>query len=322
MAATTRTQIPAEISAFYDRTLLERAVAAFVHTRFAQVRDIPRNSGTSTIKFRRYGNLTAATTPLSEGVTPSGSQLSVTDITATVAQYGDFITVTDVLSYESQDMVLMEAAEIEGDQAGDTLDQLTRDILNAGTNAIYAGSSNTQNSEVAAGDVVADANIASALSTLKLANAKKITKMIDPSTGVATTPIAASYIAIVHPSITPKMRTLTGWVDVQKYPTQAGVMPNEVGAMNEIRFIESTNAKVFTGAGTSSVDLYSTLVFGANAYGTTRISGEAMKNIVKPLGSSGAADPLDQRATSGWKATFVAKILNENFITRIVSALV
>ena len=102
MPNTTRTEIPAEVNNFYDRTLLERAVSLFVHLRWAQIRDLPRQAGTKVIKFRRYGNLTAATTPLTEGTTPAGSQLSVTDITATVAQYGDFITVTDIVSYESR----------------------------------------------------------------------------------------------------------------------------------------------------------------------------------------------------------------------------
>jgi len=99
-------------------------------------------------------------------------------------------------------------------------------------------------------------------------------------------------------------------------------MEGEIGTYNEIRFVETNNAKIKTGAGTAGIDVYCTLVFGANAYGTTRISGEALKNIVKPIGSAGSADPLDQRATSGWKATFVAKILNENFIQRIESAAV
>jgi N4-gp56 family major capsid protein len=323
---TTRTEIPAEVNNFYDRTLLMRAVALFVHTRWAQVRDIPRNSGTKTIKFRRYGNLTAATTPLSEGVTPAGSQLSVTDITATVAQYGDYITVTDVVSWESQDAVLMEAAEIMGDQAGDTLDQLTRDILNAGTAAIYSGTSNTQTSDVAAGDVISYGNLDAASLALKNNKARPITRQINPSTGYNTTPIPASYIAIIHPTITAKVATFTGWTPVEKYSNQQGIMEGEVGSYSangtKIRFIETTNAKVKTGQGKGSIDVYCTLVFGSNAYGITRISGEAMKNIVKPLGSAGSADPLDQRATSGWKATFVAKILNEDFIERIESAAV
>jgi len=323
---TTRTEIPAEVNNFYDRTLLMRAVALFVHTRWAQVRDIPRNSGTKTIKFRRYGNLTAATTPLSEGVTPAGSQLSVTDITATVAQYGDYITVTDVVSWESQDAVLMEAAEIMGDQAGDTLDQLTRDILNAGTAAIYSGTSNTQTSDVAAGDVISYGNLDAASLALKNNKARPITRQINPSTGYNTTPIPASYIAIIHPTITAKVATFTGWTPVEKYSNQQGIMEGEVGSYSangtKIRFIETTNAKIKTGQGKGSIDVYCTLVFGSNAYGITRISGEAMKNIVKPLGSAGSADPLDQRATSGWKATFVAKILNEDFIERIESAAV
>jgi N4-gp56 family major capsid protein len=314
------------VNNFYDRTLLTRAVALFVHTRWAQVRDIPRNAGTKTIKFRRYGNLSAATTPLSEGVTPAGSQLSVTDITATVAQYGDYITVTDVLSWESQDAVLMEAAEIMGDQAGDTLDQLTRDILNAGTAAIYSGTSNTQTSDVTAGDVISYGNLDAASLALKNNKARPITRQINPSTGYNTTPIPASYIGIIHPTITAKVATFTGWTPVEKYSNQQGIMEGEVGSYSangtKIRFIETTNAKVKAGQGNGSIDVYCTLIFGSNAYGITRISGEAMKNIVKPLGSAGSGDPLDQRATSGWKATFVAKILNEDFIERIESAAV
>lgn len=324
MPATSRTQIPAEVSAFYDRTLLTRAVALFVHTRWAQVRDLPKNAGTKIIKFRRYGNLTAATTPLQEGITPAGSQLSVTDITATVAQYGDYITVTDVLSYESEDAVLMEAAEVQGDQSGDTLDQLCRDILAAGTGVIYSGSGNTQTSDVAAGDVIAYGNLDTASLNLKNNNTRPITSQIDASTGYNTSPIPACYVGIIHPEITAKVATFTGWTPVEKYANQKGIMEGEVGSYSangtKIRFVETTNAKIKTGAGTGSIDVYCTLIFGANAYGISRVSGEAMKNIVKPLGSGGTEDPLDQRATSGWKATFVAKILNEDFIQRIESA--
>lgn len=319
---TNKTAIPDEISAFYDRTLLDRAVALFVHTRFAQVRDLPKNAGTTTIKFRRYGNLSAATTALTEGVTPEGSDLSVTSITAAVLQYGDFVTVTDVVDYSSKDAVLMEAAEILGDQAGDTIDKLTRTVLAAGTSASYSGTSNTQDSHVAAGDVIDAADVKDAVKTLKLNDAKKITKMVNPTDGYATTPLNACYVGIVHPTIAYTLKGLSGWVDVQKYPSQKDVMPGEIGSLDEVRFIETTNAYIATGAGTGAIDVYYTIILGMNAYGISRISGEAMRNIIKPLGSGGTEDPLEQRATSGWKATFVAKILNDNFMTRIVSAAV
>lgn len=314
--------IPAEVNNFYDRTLLFRAVPLFVHNRWAQVRDIPRKAGTMVIKFRRYGNLTAATTPLSEGITPVGSNLSITDITATVAQYGAYITVTDVLDFSSQDAVLMEAAEILGDQAGDTLDQLTRDIIAAGTNVYYAGSGHTDTVQVAVGELITATLIKKSVRLLKNNKARRITAMVNATTGYSTTPLNASYVGLVHPNTTYDLKALIsdGWTPIEKYASTSGVMEGEVGKLDEVRFVESTNAKVKAGAGANGIDVYCTLIFGSDAYGTTRISGEALKNIVKPLGSAGSADPLDQRATSGWKATFVAKILNDAFLVRLEHA--
>ena len=155
MAATTRTQIPREVNNFYDKTLLRRAIPLFIHTMFGQTRDIPNKVGTNTIKFRRYSNLSAATTPLTEGTPPAGSQLSSTEVTATVGQYGDFVTLTDVVQYEIPDAILTETAMILWDQAADTLDQLCRDILNAGTSVIYSDVSvNAARIDVASTDII------------------------------------------------------------------------------------------------------------------------------------------------------------------------
>ena len=110
MANTSRTTISSEVDAAYQRSLLMRVTNDFKYTKWAQVRDIQKGSGTNTVRFRRYGNLTAATTALTEGVTPSGSQLSVTAITASTNQYGDYVTLTDKLLMETQDPILTETA--------------------------------------------------------------------------------------------------------------------------------------------------------------------------------------------------------------------
>lgn len=312
--------VPAEVNNFYDRTLLYRAIPLFIHNKWAQIRDIPRKAGTLTIKFRRYGNLSAATTPLEEGTTPAGSSLAVTDITATVAQYGDFTTVTDVLDFSTQDPILMEAAEILGDQMGDTLDQLTRDVIAAGTNVYYAGTGNVATVGIDTTDLITDVLIKKVVRLLKNNKARRITSMVNATTGYNTTPLNASYVGLVHPNTTYDLKAVTGFTPVEKYASTMSVMEGEIGKVDEVRFVESTNCKVLTGLGTGGIDVYATLIFGSDAYGTTRISGEAVKNIVKPFGSSGTADPLDQRATSGWKATFVAKILNNAFLVRIEHA--
>lgn len=314
MATTTRTQVPAEVNNFYVRSLLMRAVPRFVHNRWAQIKDIPQNAGTATVKFRRYSNLTAATTALTEGTTPSGSQLAQTTITADVDQYGDFVTVSDVLSYESQDAVLLEAAEILGDQAGDTLDILMRDILVAGTNVQYAGGVASRN--LVATNITA-AEIKKMVRTLKKDSARYVTTMINPTTGYSTEPVAPGFMAICSPDTTYDLEDLDGFTPIEKYSSQKGVMDGEVGKFKQVRFVETPNAKVFAAAGASSADVHATLIIGKDAYGATRISGKAMENIIKPLGSGGTEDPLNQRATSGWKATFVGLILNDDFMGRI-----
>lgn len=316
MANTTRTEIPIEVNNFYDRALLDKAVPAFVHNRFAQVRDIPAGGGTNVIKFRRYGLLTANTTALSEGVTPSGTQLSVTDITATVLQYGDYVTLTDKVLMETYDPILTETAEILGEQAGDSLDQLCRNVLVAGASAQYASTAQADG-QVTSTMKISRNEIKEAVRTLKNNNAKPVTSMINPSTGYNTVPIDRAYIGIVHPYTTYDLDDATGWIPVEKYPNKGDVMPNEVGSLAGVRFIESTNAYYVADVGVGTIDVYYTLIFGQNAYAQTRISGESLKNIVKPLGSAGTADPLDQRSTSGWKATYVAKVLNANFIIAI-----
>lgn len=318
MANTTTTEVSSAVSAFYNRTLLSRAVANFVHNMFGQVRNIPKNNS-EVIKFRKYGSLTAATTALTQGSTPSGSQLSVTDITATVAQYGDYVTITDFLMFTTFDPILTETAEILGEQAGDTLDQVCRDVLAAGTNVSYGGDA-TSRVTVDSTDLIDATVIKKAVRTLKNNNAKRITRMINASTGVGTVPVAPSFVGIVHPNTTYTLEGLTGYKRVEEYGSTTTLLPYEVGKMPDVRFVESTNAKKFSGAGASSIDVYATIIFGMEAYGTTAVNGEAIRNIVKPLGSAGTADPLEQRATSGWKATFVAKILQQPWIVRIEHA--
>ena len=316
MELTTRTEIPAENTSFYSRELLERAMPLFTYTSFAQIRDIPANSGTDTIKFRKYGALLAQTTPLTEGVTPAGKKLSVTDITATVLYYGDFITLTDKVSLETLDPLLVEAAGVLGDQVGDSLDQIFRDIVLAGTTVQYASTATARTDITAAMKLTRD-EIKEAVRTLKRNNAKPLLGRIDPNNSYNTIPLNSCFVGIVHGDVTNDLEDAVGWVPVEKYPNKSDVMPGEVGSVARVRFVETNNGKKWAAGGLSGADVYGTIIFGRNAMGITRISGAALINIVKPLGSGGATDPLNQRATSGWKLTFIGKILQQPWIVRI-----
>ena len=126
-----------EMKTFYDMVLIDEASPNLVHDQFGQKKPIPKNGG-KTIEFRKFSSLAKALTALTEGVTPDGKTLNVSSVTATVSQYGDYITQSDMLELTAIDNTVVEATKLLGRQAGLTLDTVTRNVLQAGTNVSYA----------------------------------------------------------------------------------------------------------------------------------------------------------------------------------------
>ena len=322
MPTTTITQVAPGVQAFYDRNLLSRAQPNDVHGRFGQKRPIATRSGNQ-IKFRRYSQLAAAVTALTEGVTPAGSSLAVTDIVSTLAQYGDFITLSDMVSMVNQDAVVTEATDVLGDQAGTTIDLTRRDVLVAGSNVAFA--SGVAN-RLALVNKLTGADLDKAIRFLKVQNAKYMKEGIMPTDGVGTGAVRKAFIGIVHPVVEFDLEQIAGFRAVSDYGSQQGVIEDEIGAYKNIRFVTSTNAKIFSNAttlltagfkGGTTNDVYATLIIAAEAYGVSPLAGQAMQTYVKALGSAGSADPLEQRSTVGWKATTVTTILNQSWLLRL-----
>lgn len=301
----TQGSLAPEFQTFYDRVLLENLWPNFVHGKFGQKRPIPKNNG-KTIQFRKFSKLAPATTPLTEGTTPAGNSLSVTAITATVSQYGDFIEISDIVDLTALDPILTETAELLGKQAAETLDAIVRDVLAQGTNVQYANGRTARNL-ITASDVLTVTEIRKAVRTLKAANVPALK--------------GGDYVAIVHPYAVYDLQSDSAWQDVKKYSDPSDMYDGEIGRLYGVRFVETSNAKIFTGAGSGGINVYSTLILGADAYGVIDVAGSgAVQNIIKPFGSAGTADPLNQRSTSGWKALFTAKILDDTRMVRIEHA--
>lgn len=317
MSTQTSTQVT-HVRSFYDRLLLVRLLPHLVHAMFAQVKDVPKNN-TNVIKFRRYNALSLATTPLTAGVTPTSASLSITDISATLQQYGNVIETSDELLDTTEDEYRDEIAKLLAENAGQSLDQICRDILVAGTSVQYAGAA-TSRVTVTSTMKMSLSEVREAVRTLKQNNARKIMSMVNPSNGIDTIPLNSCFVAICHPNTTRDLKDDSAFVPVENYPNQGDVMPGEVGKIDEVRFIETTYGKVFTAAGASGIDVYATLILGADAYGVSRLAGKALETISKPVGSAGSADPLNQRATEAWKAWFVTKILQDLAMVRIEHA--
>lgn len=371
----------AEMKTFYEKRLIDQAEPALVHDQFGDPYPIPANGGKN-IEFRKYDSLPKATTPLTEGVTPDGQTMNVSTVTAEVKQYGGWVPITDTLQLTAIDNNIVQATKIIASQAGRTLDTITREVLNGGTNVQYAEGQVSSRaalyytSEDDNCNLTVDA-VRRAVRFLKVMNAPRIN---------------GYYAGIIHPDCSYDLMSDPKWVNVKTYSDPEGIYEGEIGRIEGVRFVETSEAKVWNGenlasdsrtllvngssvTGTTTVPfdggtveanalvgrlvniggvvtkvtanttsqltvedevtaadnsviypgdggkdgraVYSTLIIGADAYGVTEITGGGLQHIVKQLGSAGTADPLNQRATAGWKATKVAERLVEAYMVRI-----
>lgn len=297
--------LSAEMKTFYDMTLIDEAAPALVHDQFGQKRPIPKNGG-KTIEFRKFNTLPKAMTPLTEGVTPQGKNLEVQTITATVNQYGDYITMSDMLELTAIDNVIVEALKLLGRQGGATLDTVVRNILQAGTNVTYCP-------KVAADGAETAVTSRDALDNTCVLTVKVIQQVVAKLRAQNAPTIQGKYIAIIHPYAAYDLMRDPEWIDAHKYAQPENLYEGEIGEIGGVRFVQTTEAKIYEGG------VFGTLIFGDGAYGTTDIAGGGMETIVKQKGSAGTADPLDQRSSVGWKGLKTAELLIEQYLVRVES---
>lgn len=384
---TTDTGLSDEMKTYYSDYLIDLAEPYLVHDQFGQKQPIPQNKG-KTIEFRKYSPLPKALTPLTEGVTPTGQKLTMSVITATVSQYGGYVELSDMLLMTAIDNNQVQATKLLAAQAGRTLDTITREVLVGGTNVQYAEGVHESRATLVGGessgnDYMTVDCVRKAVRFLKVMNAQKI---------------SGDFVGIIHPDVSYDLMSDPKWVNVKTYSDPDGIYEGEIGKIEGVRFVETSEAKIFTGtplsagsknltvktqvssntsvpikealtaedaaalagrkvllgatevtiasatagaAGSASLTLsaaasasanaviapndagaggksvYATMILGENAYGVTEVSGGGLQYIAKQLGSAGTADPLNQRATCGWKATKVAERLVEEYMVRI-----
>ncbi len=383
------TGLSAEMKTFYDMALIDEAQANLVHDQFGQKRPIPANGG-KIIEFRKFAPLAKATTPLTEGVTPDGKQLSVSTVSAAVSQYGDYITQSDMLELTALDNTILESAKLLGRQAGATLDTVVRNVMHSGTNVIYAEKVTSSGVTEVKSRAALDSDCAITVELIQRAVAKLRAQNAPTING--------KYVGIIHPYVAYDLMRDPEWVDAHKYAQPENLYEGEIGELAGVRFVQTTEAKIYAGddlasdsrtlavnssagytgsvtsikfdGGTVETDalagrcilingvrakvtantadtltiescdfgtvadnaviypgeggrdglaVFGTLILGDGAYGVTEVTGGGLEIIVKQRGSSGAADPLDQRSSVGWKAIKTAEMLIENYLVRIES---
>lgn len=346
----TDTEAQKPVNVIFEQTFLRRAQALCPYFAGTQPGEIARQKGTSTIKWRRYENITPTTTPLAE-LTGNATYMqgrdanvpSFTDVTATIAKYGQFFIVNEEVDLFNPNGTTDQFVKVLGTSAGRSLNRLQRNVGEDNATIRYGGgvaSDGVVVTAAAAGDLTA------VLNTLQNNDAMTFMPSTTGSQNVGTSPILQSYWAINHVDVSYDIAGLTGFKSVETYAGQTATAPGEYGyyarAGVGIRFIQTTEASIEADAGgavgstglrstnASLIDLYTILIYGEDAIGSVGLgmrhtdgiyrAGEnegSFELIRKGRGSGGTSDPFNEIETIAWKAWHAGAILNANWVRAI-----
>ena len=298
---TASTGLTPGMQTYYNRELLRTFEPELVHLQFGDEHRMPENSGL-VMNMRKIIPLEANTNTLSEGEPGESVMLTETEVTVKLEQYGEYARCTDKLDLSHLDMNILRKTKLFGDAGARSIDAVVREELATCTNVIYAGGK-TSRSALTSADKLTTKELRKAVRKLKKAHAQTF---------------GGYYIAIVGPDTFYDLQDDETFVAVSRYQDKEAVYTGEIGRLFGCRIVETTEAKVFEGAGASGADVASVIVLGQYAYGYTSFKGAKPRVIVKPAGSAGTSVPLDQISTVGWKMDgFGVKMLQPEYAVRI-----
>lgn len=283
---------------FYETSLLENARENMVFTQFGKKQPIKGGK----CEWDKWNTFEKALTPLEEGVVPTGQKFGMTKIEAEITQHGDYTPISDRLEKEGYHDTVYGATEEMGAAEGETYDTLTRNIIIGGNCVLYCPNGTTEvtsRSDITANCKLTPDVVHRAATWLKKNKAPKID---------------GSYIALIHPSVAYDLTSSDEWKDIHKYSDAVTIFKGEIGMLRGVRFIETTNAKVWKVGGTA---VYGTLFLGKDAFGIVEPEGEGMEMIIKKASEIGG--PLEQFSTVGYKFCHGAKILYQERLLRVES---
>lgn len=302
--ASVTTGLTQHMSIYYDKRFLERAKLMLKHDIGAVVKPLPTNSG-KTVYFNRMTPLAVATTPLTEATNPSDVDMTSTIVSATVAEYGNWTKVGSLYETTSIDVGLREHVDVHAQNAGETIDALIKNELDGG------GTEQVVNSKavtaVTATDIIDGYEVRKSVLTLKKNKAM---------------PFENGYFrSIVPVSVAQDLRGDSEWLDAYRYTNTENIQNGLLGRLHGVEFFETNNETVAADDGSGNVDIYTTYVFGANAYGMVDIGSDSEPKIIyKRPSDSDTSNPLNMFSTVGWKASFVAKVLNSAWLIELKTA--
>ena len=313
---------------YAQKKMLETPQPMLILEALATHFTVPLNS-TRVASWVRADALPLATTPVVEGVVPSATKFTTQKIEATLKQYIGLVSVTDVLADTHEDGNLMALMEQMGYQLGNTVEAIRFGEFVSGTNKMQTNGTNRSDINTELNRTV----IRKAIRSLKLQKAKPISRMVAPSVNYATTPVSPAYVGVAHTSAEMDIRNMGGFSPVENYANEANMFPGEIGRVDAVRFVISTEVPFWANAGAalggtgmlstggSNIDVYPLLIIGMDALGVVSLKGPnaATPYLFNPVPSAG--NPTGQVGHAVWKLWTTALILNQAHVVRVEHAI-
>lgn len=263
----------------FDRLAYFALRSELLFDQAADVQPVQQAMPGTGVTFTIFADIAAATSTLNEVTDVTPTALSDSQVTVTLNEYGNAVVTTAKLRGTAFLDVDSAAANIIGYNAGDSIDQVVRDVLAAGTNVVYAtGGATTPSSRVTvqAEDII---------------HADDVRKVVAQLRGANVATFEGSYMGFIHPDVSYDFRSNTdvsAWRTPANYVNPEGIYNGEIGKFESVRFIETPRAKVFTDASngtstTGSIDVYCTHIMGrqalAKAFSSTDGNGATPKIV-------------------------------------------
>lgn len=322
MADINTTTLSDAIKTQYEKRLLTRAIPRYVHGRWAERARLSKNGA---YEVRKYGSLAANTSVLGEGTTPAETASPVpTLITMTPQLFGTWMGFTDIIELEAFDPIISEMSGILGEQCGLSADTIVRNEMISGATIDYSGGQAAVGTLASPTHDISYRDIVEQYAALEAAGALPIN--------------GENFILLLHPHSYASLMLDPTFVNLmtQEAPG-SGIRSGYVGRLLRMEIYVSSNVYEWADVGSGgTTDVYAAVFLAKESYAILGLTGieepanvdnqgdngrpltgqklNPVKIILKPVGSAGASDPLDQRGSLAWKMTLTPKVLNADWI--------
>ena len=223
-----------------------------LHDTYASVKATRQSHRGSGVTFNIYADLSQATSALTETSDVTAVAMSDSTVTVNLSEYGNAVITTAALRGQSFLNIDSDAANIVGYNAADSMDQVAADQLQAGSNVKYIGQSSR--GAITSSNTITSNAVREQVAALRTASVPTFS--------------GGSYIGFIHPDVVYDFIGATGTADLRSFQIRqdaAGVRQGSIGVFDGVDFIETPRALLVTDGGSSTTDVYGTVIIGQQA---------------------------------------------------------